>query len=113
MDWRNSDLNTVVEMYINGGNCTMSHGTASATSSTAFVTGTTYDVWIEWTKGTGSNGTLKLFIATNGVKPATAAASVINGTGGATSRFTLGPESSGNVIFDRILVSDVPIGSSP
>jgi len=113
MDWRDANLNTVVEMYFNGGTCTMSHGAALSTTSSSFLAGTTYDVWIEWTKGTGANGTLKLFMATNGIKPATPQSNITNGTGGATSRFTLGPESSGNVIFDRILVADGPIGSNP
>ncbi len=113
MDWRDANLNTVAEMYFNGGTCTLSHGAASGTTSSSFVTGTTYDVWIEWTKGTGANGTLKLFMSSTGIKPATPQANVTAGTGGAVSRFTLGPEKSGSVIFDRILVADGPIGSTP
>ncbi len=113
MDWRDANLNTVAEFYMNGGTCNLSHGSVDANSSTTFATGTTYDLWIEWTKGTGSNGTLKLFVATNGTKPASPQVNITTGNGGATSLFTLGPESSGSAIFDRILVDDVAIGSNP
>ena len=69
---------------------------------------------MEWTKGTGSNGTMKLFVSTTGTKPAAPEASITGGTGLATQRMYLGPTSTGpNVIFDRILVDDVPILSNP
>ena len=57
---------------------------------------------------------MKLFISTSGVKPASPEATIVNGTGGPTERIYLGPTAFGpNVIFDRILVDDVTIGSNP
>jgi len=113
LDWRDSSLNTAIEMYMNGGTVDMSHGQVNGRSSTSFAVGVTYDLWIEWTKGTAANGTLKLFISSNGTKPAVPEVNIANGNGGVANRFTLGPESSGNVIFDQILVDDIPIGSNP
>src|SRR5258706_1228134 len=86
MEWRDSSLNTAIEMYMNGGTVDLSHGQANAKGSTSFAPGVTYDIWIEWTKGTGANGTLKLFVSTNGTKPASPEVNISNGNGGVGER---------------------------
>ncbi len=111
IDWRDTFAGRVAQMYVNGGTVNLSHGTVFATSQTRFTTNVTYDVWIEWSKGTGSDGSFKLFVATDAIKPDSPEINITTGNGGAISRFDLGPESSGDVIFDRILVDDVPVGS--
>jgi len=112
--WDDSNWNIVAELYAQDNKLELNHGTAVALGTTTIAANITYHVWVEWTKGAGSNGTMKLFMSTTGVKPATPEASITNGNGGATQRLYLGPTSSGpNVIFDRILVGDVPIGSNP
>ena len=112
--WDDPSFNTAAALYADDNRLEIIHGTAAAYGTTVLTTGTTYHVWVEWTKGTGVNGTLKLFTSTTGVKPAAAEASLTTGNGAATARMYLGPTSTGpNVIFDRLLVDDVPIGSSP
>jgi len=112
--WDNSNWGTTAALFADNNRFEIIHGGASALGSTALNPNITYHVWVEWTRGTGSNGTMKLFVSTSGTKPATPEASITGGTGLATQRMYLGPTSSGpNVIFDRILVDDVPIGSNP
>ena len=86
------------------------HGSVPALGTTALSTNTTYHVWVDWTKGTGTNGTMKVFVSTTGTKPAVAEASLTTGNGGATQNLHLGPTGTGpNLIFDRLLIDDVPI----
>ena len=57
---------------------------------------------------------MKLFISTTGTKPTSAEATITTGNGAATQRIYVGPTGTGpNVIFDRLLVDDVPILSNP
>src|ERR1051325_7489826 len=112
--WRNDLVNTVAEMYMNNGSVELIHGHVIHTSASIFTTNVTYDVWIEWTRGDGADGTMKLFVATDGNKPSIPQLEIIDGNGGAISRFELGPEGvGGNVIFDHLLYAETPIGSSP
>lgn len=112
--WRNSSVNTVAEMYMNNGSVELIHGHVIHTSASIFTTNITYDVWIEWTKGSGADGTMKLFVATDGNKPPTPQLEITDGNGGEISRFELGPEGfGGNIIFDHLLYAENPIGSSP
>ena len=88
----------------------IAHGSASAIGTTALSMNTTYHVWADWTKGTGTNGTMKVFVSTTGTKPAVADASITTGTGAATQNLYLGPTNAGpNLIFHRLLIDDVPI----
>src|SRR5882762_888683 len=56
MFWRNGFGTTMAEMYFNNdfGNIELIHGSVIVRSTNLFVSGTTYDLWIEWTKGTGT-----------------------------------------------------------
>ena len=66
---------------------------------------------MEWTKGTGNNGTMKLFVSTTGIKPA-AQANINTGNGGATGTIFVGPTAAGpDVIYDRLIISGLPIGN--
>ena len=112
--WDDPNWSIVAELYADQNRMVLTHGSANAFGTTTIVANTTYHVWVEWTKGSGNDGTMKLFISTSGVKPASPEATIVNGTGGPTERIYLGPTAFGpNVIFDRILVDDVPIGSNP
>jgi glucose/arabinose dehydrogenase len=112
--WDDSNYNIVLGLYADSSRAEIQHGSASQFGTTALKSGVTYHMWVEWTKGTGANGTFKLFVSTNGIKPTVADASVSNGNGGAPARIYIGPTSSGpNAIFDRVFVDDVPIGNNP
>jgi glucose/arabinose dehydrogenase len=112
--WDDSNYNVIAGLYADDNKVEIVHGANSVYGTTALAAGVTYHVWVEWTKGTGSNGTMKLYISSTGTKPTTPEATITNGTGGTPARIYLGPTLSGpNAIFDRILVDDVPIGSNP
>ena len=112
--WDDPGWNIVAGLYADHNRMELNHGSAGAFGTTTIVANTTYHVWVEWTKGTGSNGTMKLFVSTTGLKPAAPEANITTGNGGATERIYVGPTSSGpNAIFDRILVGNTPIGSNP
>jgi VCBS repeat-containing protein len=112
--WDDANYGTAAALYADDNRFLLVHGSGSALGTTAINPNVTYHVWIEWTKGAGNNGTMKLFVSTTGAKPASPEANITTGTGGATQRIYLGPTGTGpNVIFDRILVDDVPIGSNP
>ena len=112
--WDDPNWNIVAGLYADDNRLELDHGSAYAVGTTTIVANTTYHVWVEWAKGSGNDGTMKLFVSTTGVKPATPEANITAGNGGATQRIYIGPTSSGpDVIFDRILVDDEPIGSNP
>jgi len=113
--WDDSKFNVVASLFVDhSSRLEINHGTASVLGTTPVAVNVTYHAWVEWTRGSGTNGTMKLFVSTTGLKPAHAEATITNGNGGAPSRIYFGPTQSGpNVIFDRILVDDVPIGSNP
>ena len=101
-------------VWTDGSRLHVRHGSVSAVGTMPLSPNTTYHVWVDWTKGTGTNGTMKVFVATTGTKPAVADASLTTGTGAATQRLYLGPTGAGpNLIFDRLLIDDVAIGSNP
>jgi hypothetical protein len=112
--WDNNNWGTAASLYADDNRLQIAHGSAAALGSTVLAANVTYHVWVEWTRGTGSNGTMKLFVSTSGAKPTTSEASITTGSGAATERIYVGPTSTGpNVIFDRILVDDLPIPGNP
>ncbi len=96
-----------------GGHIQITHGDGPNTfayGTTVLAVNQTYHVWIEWTKGTGNNGTMKLFVSETGTKPA-AQASITTGNGGATGTIFVGPTAAGpDVIYDRLRISASPFG---
>jgi len=96
------------------GTLTISHGSNTAVSQSRVALNTTYHMWLEWTEGSGSDGTMKLFVSTDSNKPSRPIAALSDGNGQAPERMYLGPISPGqDVIYDTILVADTPIGSNP
>src|SRR5882672_9137914 len=118
-DWVDTNINSVTRVVTEGfpNRFSIVHGGATAIGTTVLDTNITYHVWVEWTRGTGNNGTMKLFVSTNGVKPGTPEAVITSGTGtNAFAKFDIGPfdaASTTDVIYDRILLDDEPIGSNP
>jgi hypothetical protein len=112
--WDDANWGTAASLWTDGSKLHVTHGPAFADGTLTLSTNTTYHIWVDWTKGTGTNGTMKVFVATTGTKPAVADASLTTGTGGATQNLYLGPTGTGpNLIFDRLLIDDVSIGSNP
>jgi hypothetical protein len=78
---------------------------------------TTYHVWFERIKGTGSNEIIRLYFSTDGIKPGSPEANKTNGTGtGQVNKFTAGTwgAGGGNMYFDKIRISrTTPFGSNP
>jgi glucose/arabinose dehydrogenase len=112
--WDDIGWSTVGGIWADDNRISIVHGSAYAVGTTSIAVNTTYHVWVEWTRGSGNNGTMKLYVSGDGIKPGTPEASVTTGTGGGTERMYMGPFAAGpNVVFDRILVDDVSIGSNP
>lgn len=92
------------------------HGTTSSTAgATALSTNVTYYIWIDYTKGTGADGTMACYLSTTRTKPGSAEASLSNGNGtDQTDRLRLmGDYASSQditVYFDQVLVDDETIG---
>src|SRR5438477_8752397 len=110
--WDNAGYGFVADLYANHNFFQIAHGSAFTSGTARITENTTYHIWLEWKKGTGSDGTMNLFVSTNGIKPALPDASVTNGTGLATERMYLGPTGPGpDVIFDQVLIAESPIGN--
>jgi hypothetical protein len=112
--WDDPNWDSAAALWADNSRIWISHGTQSVIGTTTIAANTTYHVWVEWTKGTGTNGTMKLFMSTTGVKPPVPEATITDGTGAATANMYMGPFGAGpNAIFDRILIAADPIGSNP
>ena len=115
LDWLNSDNTSVATVYADfGRRLQVIHGGVANRGNTVINDNTTYHLWVEWTKGTGENGTMKLFLSTTGFKPATPEAIVTTGRGGALAFFDIGPFGNGaDVVYDNVIIADAPIGDNP
>ena len=112
--WENSNWGAAAGLWAGANRLYINHGTTEATGTAPINVNTTYHVWVEWTKGTGTDGTMKVYMSATGTKPAVADATIIAGRGVATARMYVGPTTgAGNVIFDRIRIAAAPIGSNP
>jgi len=119
VDWLDSSINSVTRVVTDGfpNRLHIVHGEANVTGTTVLAENTTYHVWVEWTRGTGANGTMSLFLSSTGVKPGSPEATITTGSGiNPIAAFDVGPfdaATSTDVIYDRILIDDEPIGSNP
>jgi lipopolysaccharide/colanic/teichoic acid biosynthesis glycosyltransferase len=115
VDWLDANQSSTATLFTSYGNkLEIRHGLVSVPGSTVLSLNTTYHVWLEWTKGTGSDGTMKLFVSLDGTKPALPEASINTGNGVAIAFFDVGPFGAGtDAIYDQILIDDEVIGSSP
>lgn len=92
-------------------------GTVANTAAT-LATGTTYHLWLHYTKGTGANAVASVAFSTTGVRPTSGTTFATSTNGTATvdvSTFALGTTTSGtiNLIFDKVRVDDELIGDNP
>lgn len=90
------------------------HGNASCdTSAGAIAANTPLHIWVDRTRGTGSNGTLALYVSSNGTKPASASCSLSNGDGAfdidRLVLYSLGDTATKH--YDQVLVKSSVIGS--
>jgi hypothetical protein len=78
----------------------------------ATTAGTIYYVWIDYTAGSGSNGTMSLRISTTTTKPASADATITAGTSTAgCARLWLGVDNNTDYVdFDDVTVADEVLG---
>jgi len=97
-------------------------GDGSLVADTAYpvILGTTYYIWLEYHKGSGSNAVAKLYISTNSTKPGSANATISTGTGkNSCNRFymqfwrTSAVIGVWNTVLDDIFVSDTDITTDP
>ena len=100
--------------WVKSGEVTCHIGTDSGSVGT-FSEDTWYHIWIDYTKGSGANGTLTVTFETSATKGA-ADLSLVSGDGdsyGALQLRDADLESSVGQHFDKIRVDDVEIGSNP
>jgi len=81
MDWLDGSSSSISRVVTDGfpNRLSVVHGSVSASGTTLLSANTTYHVWVEWTRSTGSDGTMKLFISTSGIKPASPEANITTG----------------------------------
>jgi len=112
--WEDANWGAAAGIWAGDNLLYINHGTTEAFGTTPINPNTTYHVWVEWTKGAGTNGTMTLYVSTTGIKPAAAEATITTGKGAGTERMYLGANAAGpNVIFDRVRIAAVPIGNNP
>lgn len=115
VDWVDATQSSTATLLTSfGRKLEIRHGSISVPGTTTIALNTTYHVWIEWTRGNGNNGTMKLFVSTNPTKPSAPEVSIANGTGVSPALFDVGPFGAGvDVLYDSILIDDEEIGSNP
>lgn len=90
------------------------HGTAFGQTTATFAAGAWTYFWIEYTAGSGANGTLAAYFSTTTTKPGSPDFTIT--TGSATlgmNQFYIRLDSAMDYNLDRLLVDDVTIGSAP
>ena len=115
VDWLDDGQGSTATLLTSfGRKLEIKHGSVSVPGTTTIDLDTTYHVWLEWTKGSGSDGTMKLFVSTDGTKPAAPEVFITTGNGVGAALFDVGPFGAGvDVVYDSILIDDEPIGSNP
>lgn len=106
---------TLLKLGANQSNVmTLGYGaTAAGGVDVAYTMGTTYHIWLHYTKGTGSNAQLELFRSTDGIKGTRIA---YNGNAPGTTdvnSFRLGMVTNGTAIFNKLRISATSIGDNP
>lgn len=78
-------------------------------------TNTNYNFWVHYIKGTGADAFGEVFVSTNGIKPATPALTLNNGTPTTNAEdFRISGGTTANLlVIDKIRVSATEIGSNP
>lgn len=88
------------------------HGTASTDGSTTLSAGTTYHVWVEYEKGTGSDGVARLYYSTSaGTKTLEATVATGTATDDIVQCAVLGATNA--TILDDLIIDSSAIGTNP
>lgn len=104
-------INTTEKGYFGvntAGKFQLVHGTGTATGTLVITPGTLYYVWFEYVAGSGANGVIRVYVSTDGIRPASAEAEVTNGSAsGSINRFYVITSAStgGNQIIDDLTLS--------
>lgn len=113
-------LSGVVDIYADTGDNTLYVTCGTATSSKTVATwaeGVTYHVWLRYKKGVGANAEVDLWFNTSATHPGTGnnKTSLTNGskTTNATTPYFNTVFSGVDMIYDKVRVDDVAIGSNP
>lgn len=94
-------------------------GSAGTVNTVGTVSnGTTYHVWLTYTKGTGANGFGSVAFSTDGIKPTSGNNYAEHTNGNATAdgeKIMIGTDTAHTfeAVVDRVLVDDEPIGDNP
>lgn len=114
-----ADSQQVAVQYGTTGALTIICGTANLTTVSGTSVDQTYHVWVGYTKGTGANAFAYVAFSTDGTKPSSGNQyrEVTNGSStNQVGRIYLGlaaTNAAADLIFDKVLVDDVAIGSNP
>lgn len=114
LQFANSGGAPVASVSVFNSRLRVTHGSVSASGTTAITLNRAYYTWLEWQQGTGANGRLALYLSSNSTKPSTPEAVVTTGNGGASDRFYIGGASaaSPSLAFDRMVLT-YSSGSTP
>ncbi len=110
-----------ISVGVSGGHFQVKCGSASATTSLSYSTGTLYYLWGHYLKGSGANAVAEIWVSTTSTKPADASsgtASVTTGTSTANvQEFSLGYRGTDggtpDIQYDHVYVDDAVILSNP
>lgn len=103
------------QWIVNGANydCRIYGGTNFSTSfSVAFTPNTTYTMWLEYKKGTGSNAEARVWLSTSGTFPGYGSTHAVRTTGNATAqanRVYISPATSVEHLVDDLQISATQI----
>lgn len=98
-------LETTSEFAVIASGGTKANGTTTSSDNTMF------HIWVEYTEGTGSNGTCSLYVSATATKPSVEASSTDGASTATPNRFYLQQGSGSSTgFFDQVLVDDADIG---
>lgn len=99
-------LETTSEFAVIANGGTKANGTTTSSDNTMF------HIWVEYTEGTGSNGTCSLYVSATATKPSVEASSTDGKSTATPNRFYLQQGSGSSTgFFDQVLVDDADIGN--
>ncbi len=98
-----------------GGFWSITNGTVVVDTASTFAVGTAYNVWCDWTAGTGTNGTMYLYVApvATTTKPGSPIASITSGNAN-SSVYSVSTDTLGNAItaeYDQWMDSTSVMGN--
>jgi hypothetical protein len=95
-------------------NLYLAHGATTSLANAVHTAGTEYHLWLDYTKGTGTDGAAAYYIATTGTKPGSPTRTIANGTATAdAAQVCVFAENAATIQSDHWRVSTDVIGSDP